>query len=222
MMAGEETSRKVIDTADLTENEKLSQLEEMGVNILVCGGIEKKLINEMGERDIEVISNTAGEAEKVADRLIREKGKSKHTALCKKEISAKPDHSSSIVNALSSASTDLRPPQSLKLGGNLTNGESLIDCIECQDRICLKGMYCQKCPMDAVVQQTQGETRQSMEVTLDIALEPERVLCRIAEVVYYCQGMGYKHIGLAFCTDLFPESKTVAGLLRRFFKVTPV
>ena len=57
---------------------------------------------------------------------------------------------------------------------------------------------------------------------MDISMEPERVLCRIAEVVYYCHGMGYRHVGLAFCTDLFSEARTIANLLRRFFTVTPV
>ena len=34
--------------------------------------------------------------------------------------------------------------------------------------------------------------------------------------------MGYQHVGLAFCTDLLAESETVAKLLKRFFRVTPV
>jgi uncharacterized metal-binding protein len=61
-----------------------------------------------------------------------------------------------------------------------------------------------------------------MTAALDISAEPERVLCRIAELVYFCVEMQYEHVGLAFCADLFDESETVARLLRRFVRVTPV
>jgi len=61
-----------------------------------------------------------------------------------------------------------------------------------------------------------------MEVAWDIAAEPERVLCRIAELVHFCQGMKWERLGLAFCTDLFSEAEKVAGLLGRYFHVVPV
>lgn len=67
-----------------------------------------------------------------------------------------------------------------------------------------------------------AQLQQTTEVAMDIAAEPERVLCRIAELVYFCVEMRYQHVGLAFCVDLTSESETVARLLRRFVRVTPV
>jgi len=61
-----------------------------------------------------------------------------------------------------------------------------------------------------------------MDVALDVASEPERVLCRIAEIVYFCLGMRYRRLGVAFCAELMEEAQTVTRLLRRFFDVVPI
>jgi uncharacterized metal-binding protein len=61
-----------------------------------------------------------------------------------------------------------------------------------------------------------------MEAALDISAEPERILCRIAELAYFCVEMQYQHVGLAFCIDLLAESETVTRLLRRLVRVTPI
>jgi uncharacterized metal-binding protein len=44
----------------------------------------------------------------------------------------------------------------------------------------------------------------------------------MAELAYFCVEMHYEHVGLAFCVDLLSEGETVARLLRRFVRVTPV
>ncbi len=61
-----------------------------------------------------------------------------------------------------------------------------------------------------------------MEVTMDIAAENDRKLCRVAEFIYYCLGMEYKHLGVAFCVEMFKEAEILTRLLKRFFKVSTV
>ena len=41
-------------------------------------------------------------------------------------------------------------------------------------------------------------------------------------MVYFCLEMEYRRIGIAFCSELFEPARILAGILRRFFDVTPV
>ncbi len=61
-----------------------------------------------------------------------------------------------------------------------------------------------------------------LEALFDITSEPERVLCRVSELVYFCIGMNYKHIGIAFCTEMWNEAERITQVLKRFFHVTPI
>ena len=97
-----------------------------------------------------------------------------------------------------------------------------IDCVACLDRVCLSGSQCPgvvpelHCPTDT------HEHTQILDVATDIAWETERRLCRVAEFVHFCHGMGYEHVGVAFCVELFRETQILTHLLRRYLRVTPV
>ncbi|MEJ2185627.1 MAG: DUF1847 domain-containing protein, partial [Gemmatimonadota bacterium] len=54
------------------------------------------------------------------------------------------------------------------------------------------------------------------------AREDERMLCRLAELVYFAMEMGYAKLGVAFCADLLEPATVLVGVLRRFFDVLPV
>jgi uncharacterized metal-binding protein/predicted Fe-Mo cluster-binding NifX family protein len=219
VVSGQIASKKIFNTEGCTEDERIRQLEDLRVNLLICGGIDGGLREELEERGIEVVHNAAGEAEEALARMIREKFRD----FSGPTIAGIPNIGSSDSGEESAGEEDQPDSVSSQKKSDKTPAQQVaIDCVECQDKICLRGMYCRRCPMDAVAGELKGEIRQSLEVSLDISLEPERTLCRIAELVYYCQGMNYRHIGLAFCTELESESTTIARLLRRFFKVTPV
>ena len=94
--------------------------------------------------------------------------------------------------------------------------------MQCAERVCLRGLACRK------PRRTPEETawakcfRDSLDATLDVAGESERVLCRIAELVYFAIEMHYRRVGLAFCADLFVEAETVSRVLGRFVDVLAV
>jgi uncharacterized metal-binding protein len=61
-----------------------------------------------------------------------------------------------------------------------------------------------------------------LESAADINYEPERSLCRVAELVYFFLEMKYKRVGIAFCVELLDQTRVLAGVLRRFFDVLAV
>jgi uncharacterized metal-binding protein len=60
------------------------------------------------------------------------------------------------------------------------------------------------------------------EVGLDVSAESDPKLCRIAELVHFCLGVGYRRIGLAFCWELHREIDVLVPVLRRFLTVFPI
>jgi uncharacterized metal-binding protein len=97
-----------------------------------------------------------------------------------------------------------------------------IDCLRCQDRVCLDGQPCPGLVPDLHCRTPDSGDVTSLDVATDIACETERRLCRVAEFVHFCHGMGYHNVGIAFCVELYRETHVLAHLLRRFLRVTPV
>ncbi len=60
-----------LPVANLNLPQRLSQLTSMGVNHLICGGIDGYCLNHLGRNGIDVLNNVVGEAE-VAFQLFLE------------------------------------------------------------------------------------------------------------------------------------------------------
>jgi uncharacterized metal-binding protein/predicted Fe-Mo cluster-binding NifX family protein len=207
-----------LDTLSLTEGERISLLEANEVAVLACGGIGHDLMVELRRRGIEVINNVAGETDQVLEHVARGDLRPGYG------ITYRPD---SVITDRERGKPQgplADGPVLTRDGTTETASEELphLDCIACSDRVCLKGATCRGYPEGSDYEQIAAQLRQMMDVAMDIAAEPERILCRIAELVYFCVEMQYQHVGLAFCTDLLSESETVTRLLRRFVRVTPV
>lgn len=197
-----------LNASGMTESERITLLDESKVTALVCGGIDCDLMQEIQDRGIQVINNVAGDVDDVLAQfaagalspgygILRQNADSS-PAICS-------NNSSSQTQSISEDSVIGTP-----------------DCAECLSQACMKG---QPCPAKSRTEKTShpAESLQEiMDVALDVASEPERVLCRIAETVYFCLGMKYKRVGVAFCTELMAEAQTVTRLLRRFFEVVPI
>jgi uncharacterized metal-binding protein len=95
------------------------------------------------------------------------------------------------------------------------------DCLECTNRVCLQGESCPFLDLpDSLAPDL--ETQRILESTWDVALEEERTLCRLAELVYFGLEMGYQRLGVGFCEDLREPATILTRVLRRFFEVIPV
>lgn len=198
-LAGDrEVSRKIVDTTGMSEEERLSQLVDMEIDLFVCGAMEEEFVLIADSYGIKVVHDVAAEADEMIAAL---KGGRLHRGY-----------------GLNVNKTGVgKPSEQL-----VTAAQPAIDCVECIDRKCLKGEDCASGFGDVFPADRYGEFHRSMEVTADIEAETHRRLCRVAEFIYYCLEMEYKHVGIAFCIEMFRETEILTRLFRRFFKVTPV
>jgi uncharacterized metal-binding protein len=95
------------------------------------------------------------------------------------------------------------------------------DCLACRNRVCLEGFSCPYLEIPSPVDRT-PETTAMLESAWDVALEDERALCRVAELVYFALEAGYQRLGVAFCEDLREPARILTEVLRRFFEVVAV
>jgi len=204
---GEAAALDTLRTKGLTEDERIKLLEDHEVSVLVCGGIECGLSDELKSLGIDVIHNVVGETEEVFEHLARGELRPGHG------ITHPPRIQPGTGRRAGRGAGDASPPSPF---------EALIDCVRCSSQTCRAGGVCPR-PSGRASADIPGHVlREAMEVAWDIAAEPERVLCRIAELVHFCRGLKWERLGLAFCTDLFSEAEKVAGLLGRYFHVIPV
>lgn len=116
----------------------------------------------------------------------------------------------------------LMPGHGTYAGDSTTSTASRIDCINCLDRVCLSGGACPGIVPELHYARSAVDHTQILDVAADIALETERRLCRVAEFVHFCHGMGYEHVGVAFCVQLLRETRILTHLLQRFLRVSAV
>ncbi len=202
-------SRKIAETSGMSEEARLSQLVNLGIDVFVCGAVEEDFIEKAESYGIKVICNVAGDVEEILSALANGSLKDGYGLASRTDETVK--QSGVIPLGTDRRMVDEQVEEGLK-----------IDCIECLDRPCLEGKSCTSVPGDLFPAEEYSEYRHSMEVTMDIAAETDRKLCRIAEFIYYCLGMEYKHVGVAFCVEMFQEVEILTRLLRRFFRVSPV
>ena len=201
----------------MSEEQRIHLLEKLGVTVLVCGGIEHDLLAELRCRGIEVVNNVAGELDDVLNRWSRDELRPGYgiTYRPSRMAGEEPAHPPAQEQAQGSPSEQSSPDSAEAVHTNF-------DCVACGRRTCLVDGVCRLPTQPAEGEPVAPQLQQLMVAALDIGAEPERVLCRIAELTYLCVEMQYRHIGLAFCADLFAESETVTRVLRRFVRVTPV
>lgn len=100
-------------------------------------------------------------------------------------------------------------------------GPAPVDCLVCRDRVCMEGEPCPYLEVPPPVKPS-PEMSAILESAWDVALEEERALCRVAELVYFALEAGYRRLGVAFCEDLREPASILTDVLRRFFEVLPV
>jgi len=179
--------------------ELLDAVIEHEVEKLVCGGVSREVREALAAQDVAIVENVACSAGEVLAAL----------------------------NAGSLCSGYGFGPLPRPAGGGAParaeRGPVHIDCLTCQDRVCLRagGRACPGGPGAAVSLPPRG-LGHLLEAATDIAREEERTLCRVSELVYLCLEMQFERVGIAFCKDLLEPTRILAGVLRRFFEVVPV
>lgn len=208
-------SQEVISTIQFSETDWLEELERFHVKHFICGGIEKHFREELEKIGITVTNNVAGNITEILQAIKKNKLSSGYGIANDTAEKILFSEQTSIDDVLNAA----------KSNGSATfqsDAATHIDCVNCSEKVCLRGKVCPNIHKKFSPISYSQQNKDLLEVAAEIAEEPERVLCRVAELTYFCLGMEYKHLGIAFCVDLFSEAETLTKLLRRFFTVTSV
>ena len=174
----------------------LAELKRQGIDTLVCGGIARDTRDVLLTAVTDIVDNVA----------------------CSKEEAVAALEQGVLGPGFGLSNRAGRTTARSNGDGRLERDD--MNCLQCADRACLRGMTCHLDRPAATP--ASPDVDRALETALDVALEDQRQLCRLAELVYFCLGMGYGRIGLAFCVDLVEPAEILAGVLGRFFEVVPV
>jgi len=190
----------------------LSHIKSCAADTIICGGINSSLRETLMADGIDIVDNVACSI----DQLL----------IAMDSGLLRPGYSV----AVSTAESDSGNTGGAHTAGNdeTSAGDrespmeiGKIDCIECTNRVCIRGENC----LDDIITKPDElgvEDRKILEVSMDIALEKSRRLCRLAELVYYGLEMNYRKVGIAFCVDMWEPTEILTDVLKRFFEVTTV
>ncbi|MCP4574578.1 MAG: DUF1847 domain-containing protein [bacterium] len=194
--------RRQVTAAGASWPELMAQLAAERVDTLVCGGISRDEKRLLLGRNIVVIENVACTDEEIVAAI----------------------ESGSLYPGFGfgpGESADRPTPVTGRLEEPEEGPDAALDCLACEDRVCLRGEACGPGAREEL-QQASPISRRMAEAALDISAEEERVLCRLSELIYFCLDMGFRRLGVAYCRDLEEPARILTRVLRRFFTVVPV
>lgn len=211
-------SKKIVSTIYFNENDWIKLLDDYNIQVLICGGIDKRFQEQLDNLNIKIIKNVAGELNEIIEHLIN--GRLKQGYGISYQLN---DAKSSYLSDINTISNADNLPNDLALEfSHDDRANEFVDCISCADKACLNGEDCQLCPLEAVTNNGDEKFNEILEVAYDISFEPEQVLCRVSELVYFSLGMNYKNIGVAFCSEMWHETEVICSILKRYFAVKSV
>jgi len=192
-------------------------LLENQVDTLVAGGIDRETQQMLASYGLNVIDNVACSADELLEAVARDKLQPGYG------FSEKPADPHDFSSRLADTAGHNGQKSDLATQSWETQDNRLVrfDCLSCSDRVCLRGEPCYPSAAESY-RESAKEYQTVLEVARDISCEEDRQLCRVAELVYFCLGMKYNKVGVAFCLDLIEPAGILTGLLRRFFDVFPV
>lgn len=209
------STKKRIPINNLTLYELCEVLVQNRVDTLVCGGITGDSKKYLHTRDLTIIDNVTGTADKIIQVL--KSGKLRQ-GFGFAETESEPNK----IPLNNHGNTNDSVHSDITENSNKKKADS-IDCLRCTDRVCLDGKVCEKSIADIDHQLAPtSELLHMLDAATDIACEKERTLCRLSELIYFCLEMQYKRLGIAYCVDLEEPTEILVRLLRRFFTVYPI
>lgn len=93
-------------------------------------------------------------------------------------------------------------------------------CDRCSEKPCREGMACTAC--DAAALYAAPEDQRMMRAASEVEVEYYGERNRIQEVILFSQTMGYKKLGLAFCSALSEEAAKLSLILENYFEIESV
>jgi uncharacterized metal-binding protein len=94
-----------------------------------------------------------------------------------------------------------------------------MNCISCKDKTCYLGKDCFGFARKIKKMKFSSKTLKMIRVASEIEVEHYMKSPRLSELIDFCQRMGYRKLGLAFCIGLSEEATILGKILQKSFKV---
>ena len=182
-------------------------VREHHIDTLICGANSAGTRESLLEADLSLIENVAGSASEVVTAIESGTLRNGYGLLTRPRKEPAP-------NRPDSGGLDPDTPMASAGRSDRTFDG---DCLACSAPACLKTGRCSYPPGE--VTPASLETLHMLEAAADITFESERPLCRMAELVYFVIEMGFRRVGVAFCSDLIEPTRLLCSVLRRYVQV---
>lgn len=93
-------------------------------------------------------------------------------------------------------------------------------CDKCTEKPCREGNACTVC--DAAALYPDETDRRMMRAASEVEAEYYGEANRIQEIIIFSQKMGYKKLGLAFCSAFSEEAAKLSAILEKYFEIATV
>ena len=98
---------------------------------------------------------------------------------------------------------------------------SPIRCGDCEQYVCREGTDCFGI-RDAVKPMYEGDALRIHRAAAEVESQGYMKDVRLVELIKFCRKMGYGKVGIAYCTGMVGEMRSLAEILRKHFEVTAV
>ncbi len=209
------------NTAALSSGSLLDLVEVLTknrVDTLICGGITRAEREFLSARDVDIVDNVACSIDEIL-KAIQSGELRSGLGFAHRSVERTPGQYRVPVNPDVPENRILQPRLQAADSDTFTTP---INCLTCNDRVCLQGRKCEYITPGVTIPVNDIEAIHMLEAALDIESEKERTLCRLSELIYFCLEMRYTHLGIPYCVDLEEPTRILTRVLRRFFDVSPV
>ncbi len=97
-----------------------------------------------------------------------------------------------------------------------------MNCALCKEKECYQGKDCFNTAEDIKTKNFDPQTLKLIKVASEIEAQYYMKACRLEELLFFCNKMEYKKLGVAFCIGLESEAKILQKLLEKHFEVFSV
>ncbi len=202
-------SRKKIDLAH-TQERWVDYLIERGIDLLICGGIERELQSHLEANGIRIIGNVAGEIEDVITALSENR---LHSWFGYKRIGipeAGPDQERDHPDGdRITEKKDFNPPS------------FSVNCLECKTRSCQKQGGCTAFTQSSISEMSR-EVPASSEHAFFLTSLTGGPIARMEDLGAYCHSLKCNQVGMVFCSAVFSEMEWILGQLDASIQTLPI
>ena len=100
--------------------------------------------------------------------------------------------------------------------------EGTVNCAACETKLCYEGTDCTGEGEEAVALYQRSDDRRMHAEAARVEAEGYGRLCRVEELLRFCDGLGIRRVGIAFCIGLAEEARILAELLAPHLEVSSV